>query len=218
MIQPQTLLFAGQTGFAQKMASEQENQETAGTEDGQDVNEQPVNLYYSYLPSSIAVSFSLATGIEQLEVEYGFAWYELERRKDDSDHISELWHRKSQNQTEVVGVDKPLIRLEIHHGLELQIWLQKTYADGTKTVTAAMVNTYTSEMSQKVNIEHTFFQPFIRIRGTNGNENVFIEKKLRVELNYDPDLLNLEMLYRHQHVFATGHGCSVNWVFRGFCQ
>lgn len=198
--------------FPQKTKNEQENQETAGTEDGLDIAEQPVNLYYSYLPSSMALSFTINAGIDQLEVEYGFAWYELERRKDDSDHSSDFWHRKSEHKTEIIIVDKPFVKIGIHQGLELQTWLHKTYADGAKTLTVAMVNIWQSEMSQKVDNQHTFFQPFIRIRGIEGHEKVFIEKKLRVELNHDPELLNLEMLYRYQHVFATGHGCSVEWI------
>ena len=93
----------------------------------------------------------------------------------------------------------------------MRIYLQKTFRDGSKTFTVAMINTHKCNRVILSDNQNTYFQPEIVVSGEIDGQNVFIEKKMRVNLNQDPEVLTLEMLYHHNKNFATGHGCSAGW-------
>lgn len=202
--------------FPQGMVINQEDLEKNQLEDDTEDAEQPLNMCYSFYPSSMAISFTVRAGIERLVVETAFAWYEpLEKQGVSRGKRPEYeWHRRSKTVTSEVDTSLRYHCIVLHEGLELRFYLQKTFRDGAKTFTVAMVNTHQSRRESVTDNANTFFQPVIRVRGGN-DEAPFIEKKMRVKLNRDPELLNLEMLYRHNRTFATGHGCSVGWKAKG---
>ncbi|WP_003545355.1 helicase-related protein [Desulfotomaculum nigrificans] len=178
--------------------------------------DQPLNLCYEYYPSSMAISFTVAAGIEKLLVETEFAWYvPVEKEKTSLRKWTEYeWHRQYKKVATEISTCEKYRCEKLHDGLELCVYLQTEFPDGTKTVTVSLLNSNKSKdlISDEA---MTFFQPKIIVKGVNGEEKVFTEKKMRVKINRDPEMLNLEMLYRHNKNFAVGHGCSVGWKQAG---
>lgn len=194
----------------------QEDLEKSQLDDDTEDAEQPVNLCYSYYPSSMALSFTIRPGVDRLIVETGFAWY-VPQEKDGSSRRKRPeyeWHRQAKSVTVEIDTSRRYQLAVLHEGLELRVYLQKEFHDGAKTFTVALVNTHQSTGEMVVDNRNMFFQPEIKVSGENG-EAVFIEKKMRVSLNQDPEVLTLEMLYRHNRTFAVGHGCSAGWKAEG---
>ncbi len=197
------------------------NQEEVGEnsrDDEQEGNEQPINMCYSAYPSSMAVSFTVKPGVEKLKAKASFAWYVPveQETKTTRKRKPVNWHRKFRVIEDIcIDTGKEYQSQDLHEGLELKVYLQKEYLDGSRTMTVAMVNTKIKQMEFIMNNSLTFFQPEIRVFGKENGEGVFIEKKLRVKLGWDRELLNLEMLYLHNKTFAMGHGCSVDWKSKG---
>ncbi|MDK2887265.1 MAG: hypothetical protein PWP72_142 [Thermoanaerobacter sp.] len=171
--------------------------------------ELPMNLCYSSRPSSMAISFTVRPGVKKLRGEASFAWYVPEEPKK--------WRRHAKTVPFEIAIDpaQPYQEATLHEGLELRVYLHRSYSNGARTVTVAMVNTSKAKMDRNSNCASTFFQPRIVIRGETDNQAPFMQKKPRIKLNQDPELLNLEMLYRHNPTFAIGHGCSVDWKTAG---
>ncbi|ABW19569.1 helicase-related protein [Alkaliphilus oremlandii] len=97
----------------------------------------------------------------------------------------------------------------VDEGLELQIYIQKTFADGSKTITIALVNTHKGNSSSKINEMNGFYQVSFDVTAINENDPIFIPKKMNVEISEDTELKNLNMLYSHVKNYALGHGCAV---------
>jgi len=177
--------------------------------------EQPMNLCYSNHPSSIAISFSIKHGVEKLLVETEYAWYEpieKEAAKENKRPLYE-WHRHSGSKINNIDLNVLSEPVLIHPGLELRTYLQKLYNDGSKTITIALINTNQDQRNRLANNARTFFQPKIKVRGEEGA--IFIEKQLRVKMSNSEEVRNLEMLYKHNRIFAIGHGCSAEWTADG---
>lgn len=180
--------------------------------------EVPINLCYSNRPSSIAITFTVRSGIKKLRGEASFAWYIPEPDHDGQTRsIHKNWHRRVKSVSFEINLDGGQHNQvdNLHPGLELRTYIQKSYPDGARTLTVALVNTMKRKMDWDSNCASTFFQSRIVIRGLADDGGVFIERTPWVKLNQDPELLNLEMLYRHNPTFATGHGCSVGWKSSG---
>lgn len=198
-------------------------EETERSQMGDDIEgyELPMNLCYSSRPSSMAISFTVRAGVKKLRGEASFAWYVPEEQEKEQDESTrewrKRWRRKGKTVPFEINID-PEQRYQVtalHPGLELRAYLHKSYSDGARTVTVAMVNTNKAKMDRNSNCASTFFQPRIVVRGETDDQAAFVAKKPRVKLKQDPELLNLEMLYRHNPTFATGHGCSVDWKTAG---
>lgn len=173
-----------------------------------DPNDQTMDLCYSYYPSSMALSFTIINDVEEVVAEVNYAWYLVEPLSGRNVQ----WRRKSNSVVFNIRIKKEAQTIPVCDGLDLKIFLQKEYKDGSKTLTVALINNFQAEMDFIRNNEHTFFQPSIVIHSNNEGQAIFEEKQYRVKLNSNDEVLNLEMLYRHNKSFATGHGCSVNWI------
>lgn len=202
--------------FPQGMLINQEEMEKTQLEDDSDNDERYINMCYSLYPSSIAVSFTIKKGIKALLAKTSFSWYEpVEREKKSGKRVDYNWHRKTKKTPVVIDTEENIQCENLHDGLELRVYLQKTFGDGSKTFTVAMINTCRFSGEMVTDNKNTFFQPEIIVSGEKEGQNVFIEKKMRVNLNQDLEVLTLEMLYHHNKNFATGHGCSVGWEAEG---
>lgn len=198
-------------------AEETERDEIDGEGDGYEV---PIDLCYSNCPSSMAISFTVRPGVEKLAGDAGFAWYVPEEPTDGEPmrRSRKAWRRRAklvpfEIDLEAGGPRRTTIPL--HPGLELRIYLRKTYPDGARALTVAMVNTDERATDRDTNCARTFFQPRVVIRGVGGAQEPFMERKPRTEPDRDPEVLTLEMLYRHAPTFAVGHGCSAGWEAGG---
>lgn len=199
--------------FPQEMKIKEDEQEKCII----DIDE-PVNLCYERYPSSMALSFSIMPGVRELAVEVSFAWYEpLEKEHEGRKRKKQYeWHRHACTKTIYVDTEEKSRTDKMAEGLELRTYLQRRYADGSKTLTIALVNIREKQVNWVAQNASIFFQPRIVVM-EREKRAIFIEKKLRIALNQDSELLNLEMLYRHKKCFAIGHGCSAAWDASGDC-
>jgi hypothetical protein len=202
--------------FPQGMKIREEELVKSDLEDTEETTDQPMNLCNSAYPSSIAISFTVNPGVEKLHVQAKYAWYiPFEKSETRGESSRYRWHRQSAAADFEIYTESRYQHMEVRHGLELRVYLQKEYGDGSRTMTVALVNTNIRELDMMRNNASSFFQPSITVRGGQEDHAPFIEKKMRVDLQTDPEVLTLEMLYRHNKVFGIGHGCSVGWKSEG---
>jgi len=203
--------------FPQDVELKQEDMEQNLMDDDFEGSDQSLNMCYSVYPSSMAISFSVIAGETRLRILASVARYipmEIETESVRRKTIIE-WHRDFTSRWIDVYTDRKYQEIELVHGLQLRVYLQKVYDDGSRTLTVAMINIFRKQMDIISNNAATFFQPKIQVFGEEEGKAVFIEKRMRVSLGKDPELLNLEMLYRHNRTFAVGHGCSAGWKSSG---
>lgn len=175
-----------------------------------------LNLANSAYPSSFGVSFTILPDVLSFCINTEFAWYipNEKAKKESKEEHSFIWGRFSDETSIKHYCNDEKSIYPIKNGLELHVYLQKVYSDQAKTYTVALVNTNSAGSDYKTNNELSFFQTNLRIFG-DANKDIFIERRLKVAFNKDPELINLEMLYRHNKTFAIGHGCSVDWKSNG---
>jgi hypothetical protein len=188
-----------------------EEDQKDGMEDETASNDLPLHLCNMMNPSSFAVSFSVRAGIDSLNIRSTFARYIPLETEEKGFPTS--WKRQGYQDERRV----PLIndRYSLHEGLELQVYIQKVYKDGSKTVTVSMLNTHEKVKNKVEQIVRSFFQTGLEITSGDEEKRAFIEKQVKVELKKDEEMLNLEMLYLHKKTYAIGHGCSVEWESDG---
>lgn len=124
------------------------------------------------------------------------------------------WRRKSYSVVKSISLDasNSKIEQEIEENLKLEIYIQKVFFDKSKTITIALLNTNEAKKSQKVNDKNSFYQVQMQVSSMNENETIFIPKRMNIELSEDPEIKNLNMLYKHIENYAVGHGCAVDTV------
>ncbi len=203
--------------FPQGMELRQEDMEENLLDDDIEGSDQAINMCHSAYPSSMGISFTVSSRARKLRVRASFAWYVPQEKEGGTSRKKKTyeWHRQTRSVWVEILTDKKFQETELLPGLVLRTYLQKEYRDGSRTLTVAMVNTRKKQMDIIANNAATFFQPKIEVFGEKEGDGVFIEKKLRVSLGQDSELLNLEMLYRHNRTFAIGHGCSAGWKSSG---
>ena len=203
--------------YPQETQISQEDMEKNDLEDSLQDEEQPMSMCYSRYPSSMAISFTVRAEINKLWIKTSFSYYVPREKITESSRSGKdyEWHRQAGSFEFNVDTDLVYQVAKPHINLELRVYQQKIYPDGTKIFTVALVNMQEKQMDMIANNAATFFQPEIQVQGENEGQQAFIAKQLRVGMNQDPEVLNLEMLYRHNLEFATGHGCSAGWEADG---
>ncbi|SFK75655.1 Helicase conserved C-terminal domain-containing protein [Paenibacillus sp. 1_12] len=201
--------------YPQNYMVHQEEQEKDRLEDDTESSDKALNMCNSANPSSFAASFTTKASLEKFVISCSFAWYKASDKKNVTSEIHPfIWSRYHDNKEFVYHTDDSSGTIfKVCSGLEIQVFMQREYKDGSKTYTVALINNYKAGRDIKTNNEQSFFQSQLEISGTD--KEVFIEKQLRVGFSKDSELLNLEMLYRHNKTFAVGHGCSVDWKAEG---
>jgi hypothetical protein len=199
--------------YPQGYMIEQTENEKNPTEDGSESQDKSIDLSNSAYPSSFGLSFTVKPNTEKFEITSSYAWYTSQEKmiKASKEEHSYIWTRGSDLVIKVMDTKKRKDIFPLKAGLDLHVYMQKEYPDGAKTFTVALVNTNIAGTNSKINNELSFFQLKTKVSGIENSEGIFIERRLKVAFNKDPELLNLEMLYRHNKTFAIGHGCSVDW-------
>lgn len=187
-------------------------------EDSFDGFEDTVSQSNVYNPSSIAISTTIKPGISELTVSISYGKYHLiqdsgeeENRESDvnSKYVPDLWKRQPFEKTMTIKLDNPK-PLKVEEYLEIHLYIQKKYEDGSQTITIAVVNTNESNKSQKINNLNSFFQVVMEV-SSPSEDAIFMEKKMILEISEDEEIKNLNLLYSHVENFAIGHGCSVSY-------
>lgn len=196
---------------------------TSGGDEGEEgAPETGVPPVGTYFPSSMGMSFVVATEINKIVVEVEWGHYQrihstTQKKKDGNP--SPVWRRRP------VIVDPKILNLEaglidpapVHpdYPLVLMQGRIRLTQDGW-IVTLFLVNQQPERVRRgEPKDEVWVFQPKFRVHGTE-DQPIFVQRKgVTADLSkMDPltreEAETLEMLYRHQREFAVGHGISVH--------
>ena len=109
--------------------------------------------------------------------------------------------------TEIFSFDKNIFNLE--GGLQLQIYNQSYAGSNEKIITVALVNmNFGGDFNQTAKL--CAFQPTIKVECCDGRE-IFSDINLQKNIGFNPELLELDMLYSDIKCYAQGHGCAAIW-------
>jgi hypothetical protein len=196
---------------------------TTGGDDGEegapDTGVPPVGTYF---PSSMGMSFVVSSDAHEIVVEVEWGHYQrivspAQKKKDGGP--APVWKRKpvivepkslqlkdGNIEPAPLRDDYPLVLMQGRMRLTHDGWI----------VTLFLVNQQPEQTNHgKPKDEVWVFQPKIRVRGAKG-EPIFVQRKgVTADLSkMDPltraETETLEMLYRQQREFTTGHGISVH--------
>lgn len=189
---------------------------TSAEDVGDTEEEQNIALDNGKVPASMGISFAIAKKTKVFFVSARAASYELEKNDEDK---KLLWKRKAVLFPEIeVSVlelkEKKRIEYVITEGLSLLLHMHKVYEDGSKTITATLINTNkqsTRDSRLWVN-QHTFFQPEIIVKAAKGE---FVDVRKKVRCNVSLEVQEMEMLYSKCRNYVTGHGCAADYKIIG---
>ena len=165
----------------------------------------PVAMANVQFPMSMGLTFAVdPSRSSSIRVTVDAARYE----PDDAG-----WRRRAiTTHTEDIDVTRPNPEATwtVADGLELYGRVRKADRFGAVSVTLALVNRirHTSGLRDG----NSFFQPRIHVTTPAASSPAFRARVGEVPPDADPDLLSFELLYRHAHGFAVGHGCSAKWT------
>lgn len=176
----------------------------------------------TYFPSSMGLSFVVATGTQQIVVDAEWGQYlrvKSTAQVNKDGNPANVWKRNSVSAPPLIldledATLKPTVLHKDHPLVQLQGRMRLT-ADGW-VVTLFMVNQQEERKRHgEPKDEVWVFQPKLRVHGTE-QQPIFVQRKdAKADLSrMDPltreETETLEMLYRHQREFAVGHGVSVH--------
>jgi hypothetical protein len=168
-------------------------------------------------PSSMGLTFTVAAGVESIRVQLDWARYarvDSEHLEKDDGDPKKVWRR-----TPMGGaVDVPMVpgplepRSPNPNEPDVRLKGLVRERDGQWVVTLFLVNE--QEEPDKLKDECWVFQPRIRVEG-DADRRIFVRRAYGHDAeHWDPELLRetreLEMLYRKQVEFASGHGVAVH--------
>jgi hypothetical protein len=175
-------------------------------------------------PSTMGVTFTLKPRVEFYKVTIQYAQYtnyskdeiektayNIEKYHEDIDEKTTFWVRNGGKKEFVftVGkddefgvVDKTCVRSFTH----------KTFDSGETVITVVLTNQYKLKGFDFIekNI-HTVFQPLIYITSDDLDGKVFTSVRRQIDLADDPEVVELDMIYKKNECYGQGHGCAVEW-------
>lgn len=184
-----------------------------------DIPDPAVTMANVRYPSSMGMTFSVdVTVTESITVEVEASRYILESveecRSRTSTVAEEAWRRKPltilPRDIKVSAADQPDL-ISLMDNLALFVRVRQADSNGVAAVTLALINTYKSSANSADRDATSFFQPRITVRGAEGSSSPFVERPSPGSVDSDEELISYRLLYRHAPIFATGHGCAVEW-------
>ncbi|MBB5775057.1 helicase-related protein [Nonomuraea jabiensis] len=183
-----------------------------------DVPDPAVTMANLRYPSSMGMTFSVDTTVaDSIVVEVEAACYvpasAEARRNRTSSVVEEAWQREPisipPRSIKVSVADQPE-PIRLMDNLRLFVRVRQANADGVAAVTLALINMFKASANSGDRDATAFFQPRITVRATNGS-SPFVERPSLGSADSDEELNSYRLLYRHAPIFATGHGCAVEW-------
>ena len=175
-------------------------------------------------PSSMGVTVTLKSGVEEIYVSGSYAFYECISFDDIGkygidasqwEHIDnkpkEVWKRNEYSYEEKIVLSNEKVEcVDLPKGIQLHVYTHYVMDSGERVITVVLVNINQSENDIVSTSRNCAFQPVIKVTG-NGKNNVFANASRKTYLTTDSELLELDMLYSDVNCYAQGHGCSVIW-------
>lgn len=162
----------------------------------------------------MGLSFSLSKSAKEIIISARAALY-TPKEEFESETKKILWQRIPLELTEQKLSVKELqeqrtVEYWLDENLKLIISLHRKYADGSKSVTATLINTniQTRKESRFWVNQHTYFQPEIIIKGENS---AFTDVVKSIKIDKDKEVQEMELLYSKYRNYVTGHGCAADY-------
>ena len=209
---------------------------TPSEELGELDEEDAISLSNGRNPSSCGITFCIGEDCSSFIVDIDAARYEVipfseameevPFKKDDFDEKDTFWKRvrlKGENLHLTIEMAEmmpgKILSKKIEEGLLLKILLHRTYHEQYRTITVSLVNEKDkdAEFDYIAECENAYFQPCISISLEDNHH--FKDVRMNANTYTDEELLELEMLYSDACVYASGHGCAVDWgTMEGVCK
>ena len=181
-----------------------------------------VNIQNVEKQSSMGITFNVNVEQKELKLVLKYAQYnkikvdkeqeEQNGQDENKNYYPQKWQRVPKK-TEIKVNIKDNNIIEIEEGLQIKIYINKIFADGTKTITITVFNTKVEAERKKLSkiCQKAFFQIEMMLEIEGQGE--FIEKKIDGRYVNDYEIKNLDLLYKDNKNIAIGHGCSAIWDY-----
>ena len=206
-----------------------EDEGAASTVDEDDDQDSGPRVAQQLVPSSIGLSFIVASDCDSVDVRACWGEYKKEEipggpavepedaadiNTDDdpnttatTKHKTYKWRRTAFDETKKLSFSQRTGNAEVSPGASLE-WLIDTL-NGRRVVSVFLVNTRTAPDDRRPADEDWMYQPELSI---TGDGPVFSPRRLdRDSPDTDPDIASADLIYRLRLEFAVGHGVAVGW-------
>lgn len=170
-----------------------------------------------YRPSVMALSFVLPRDTVQISFQFSAAVYEHSEVRETyevhrQDEVQEKYRRRHLFTRQ--PLDTGSVTLELEHGLKrpllgdravLRVSFRRKYQDGSCLWTVSIENCLPYSRDENENNCHALFQCELKLFGS------FCPIDRALDTIGNEDRKSQDLLYRHTHQYAAGHGCSAAW-------
>ena len=190
-----------------------------------------VSLSNQYNPSSLALTCSLKPGVDKIRVRGSYAIYQkitaeeagiAVPREEETDENAphsmrkpkerNCWRRQPFLYDKVFDLNGRMQEEGIGNDLLVRVYEHRLKDSPVQLITVALINDKTSETGNAVeDAEKSVFQVQMRLSGVNPEEPIFTSSDHASALTKDPEIREMDLLYRRCHTYAQGHGCSAMW-------
>jgi len=196
-----------------------------GEED--DVPDAPIQITGIPKPSSIGLSFAVASDVKELQVEFRYGLYKPTEdlpppaatadsgQKGDSDkkRPTILWSRTQVERTVLIRPSSGSVELL---GGGKGEWLCRN--DSNLLAISIFLRNSNRCGEGPDQPEQCLYQPEIIVRGTTSESTPIVNRARRAsQVIDDPDLESYRLLYHDRPEFGVGHGCATAWVVDDDC-
>lgn len=178
-------------------------------------------------PSSAGLTFTAKPNTVGISVNIAYSWYQpvefsqapenaINTEKWDNLKDSQkprlLWKRQPAEYSTVINPENIVKSqtIELVHGIQLFIYKNKIFDSGETVLTVSLINRNKADKDLKETAEKTIFQVGMVIASTQ-KKSEFTSVGRQIDIGIDPEIQELDLLYRDNHYYAQGHGCSVKW-------
>ena len=185
-----------------------------GTDDDENPEANTVSNQ-SLVPSSLGFTFCVDSDVKEVEAEVSWGKYirsVSERNNPRTGNPFRCWKRKPVRNVIRISLEKVIPPSVIHDDSDDVYITGSVNFDKSgkqKLVTLFLVNNQSLESDEKNQDAKWLFQPEMIVRDLH-KKPIFRKRPFNIPQDLDPELSNLEMIYRRQVEFAVGHGVSVH--------
>ncbi|MCF8226007.1 MAG: hypothetical protein K9J30_09020 [Bacteroidales bacterium] len=200
-----------------------ENTTATPTEKGDDDYDQSddeLKLATSFSPSSMGFSFIVANEMK-FSLRYAFGRYQ-KKKSEDNEFRWERNHVTDEliclvREKQLIIDEKPtkeiVVLNEEDFKARINIFVRAAGSDSKdcSLITISMINSLHVSVREQRKDQHCIFQPELSVSSEHKAFQYFPDKVNYSILKDDEEALNTALLFRDYHIYAMGHGISVNW-------
>ncbi len=205
-------------------AEEDDFSNEGGDDEEGEAPETPVQITGSPKPSSIGMSFAVASDCKEIQVVFRYGLYipsEVIAQQASDDESSDgrkkqrptiLWTRFQVEDT--LSITLPDSGSRSLQGGGRGEWLCRPI--GNLLSISIFLRNENSLRTGPDEPEECLYQPEILVRGTRPQSVPIVTRAYQsTRASYDPDLESYRLLYRDRPEFGVGHGCATIWDDKG---